>query len=290
VRAASDEAGAASVPRQPPQLEGRRVLIVDDSSTNRKILRLQVLRLGMEPEEAPGGAEALELINTRPPFDLVLLDYHMAGMDGVAVARAISELRGRPRPPVIFLPSISRADAVVVGSKSLFHAIIAKPIHFSQLFDAICSVFVEADAAVARGPEKPVIDRAMAEHHPLRLLLAEDHLVNQKVALKLLKQMGYRADVACNGLEALEALGRQTYDAVLMDVQMPEMDGLEAARRIRATMPAESRPRLIAMTANAMEGDRRRCLDAGMDDYLSKPIRVAELQDALSKVRPVSIR
>jgi CheY-like chemotaxis protein len=176
----------------------------------------------------------------------------------------------------------------VVEVKELFHAIIAKPIHFSQLFDAICSVFVQADSAVENGPAKPVIDRQMAERHPLRLLLAEDHLVNQKVALKLLKQMGYRADVACNGLEVLEALGRQTYDVVLMDVQMPEMDGLEAARRICATIPEGTRPRLIAMTANAMEGDRRRCLDAGMDDYLSKPIRVADLQTALSKACQIS--
>ena len=129
----------------------------------------------------------------------------------------------------------------------------------------------------------------MALRHPLRILLAEDNAVNQKLALRLLSQMGYRADVAANGIEAIQAVERQPYDVVLMDVQMPEMDGLEATRQIRARSQARgagtagSRPRIIAMTANAMQGDRELCLEAGMDDYLAKPIRVAELVAALSR-------
>ena len=121
----------------------------------------------------------------------------------------------------------------------------------------------------------------MGERHPLRILLAEDNVVNQKLALRLLQQMGYRADLASNGVEAIESVERQTYDVVLMDVQMPEMDGLEASRRITAALPAGRRPCIVAMTANAMQGDREMCLAAGIDDYIAKPIRVSELVEAL---------
>ena len=125
----------------------------------------------------------------------------------------------------------------------------------------------------------------MAARHPLRILLAEDNVVNQKLALRLLQQMGYRADLASNGIEAVESVQRQTYDLILMDVQMPEMDGLDASRRIVATWP-DSRPRIVAMTANAMQGDREMCLAAGMDDYVTKPIRIDELVNALYSVQP----
>jgi CheY-like chemotaxis protein len=124
----------------------------------------------------------------------------------------------------------------------------------------------------------------MAARHPLRILLAEDNVVNQKLAMRLLQQMGYRADLASNGIEALESVVRQTYDVILMDVQMPEMDGLEASRRITAQWPAAKRPRIVAMTANAMQGDREMCLAAGMDDYITKPIRVDQLVEALMRV------
>ena len=139
----------------------------------------------------------------------------------------------------------------------------------------------------ARGRVTPVarqaLDGKMAERLPLRILLAEDNAVNQKLALRLLSQMGYQADVAANGLEAIAALERQQYDVVLMDVQMPELDGLDATRRICARWPRAERPRIIAMTANAMQGDRELCLDAGMDDYISKPIHTDELVGALSR-------
>jgi CheY-like chemotaxis protein len=135
------------------------------------------------------------------------------------------------------------------------------------------------------GSARATMDRGMAERHPLRILLAEDNLVNQKLALRLLQQMGYRADLASNGAEALAAVERERYDIVLMDVQMPELDGLEAARRIVARWPHGERPRIVAMTANAMQGDRDACLAAGMDDYLTKPIRVEQLIAALSDTR-----
>jgi CheY-like chemotaxis protein len=139
-------------------------------------------------------------------------------------------------------------------------------------------------------PSKPALDPHMAERLPLRILLAEDNAVNQKLALRLLRQMGYRADVAANGLEAIEALDRQPYDVILMDVQMPELDGLDATRRIVARWPADARPRIIAMTANAMQGDRELCLEAGMDDYVSKPIRVDELAGALERCQALDLR
>ncbi len=126
----------------------------------------------------------------------------------------------------------------------------------------------------------------MAVRHPLRILLAEDNVVNQKLALRLLLQMGYRPDVAANGIEAVECVARQPYDVVLMDVQMPEMDGLEASRRIVQRWPNGQRPRIVAMTANAMAGDREECLAAGMNDYVTKPIRVDQLIEALNNVTP----
>jgi len=133
-------------------------------------------------------------------------------------------------------------------------------------------------------PAKSQIDSTMAARHPLRILLAEDNVVNQKLAMRILQQMGYRADLASNGLEAVQSVERQTYDVILMDVQMPEMDGLEATRRITAKWSAEARPRIVAMTANAMQGDREMCLAAGMDDYVTKPIRVDQLVAALNNV------
>jgi CheY-like chemotaxis protein/anti-sigma regulatory factor (Ser/Thr protein kinase) len=135
-----------------------------------------------------------------------------------------------------------------------------------------------------RAAPKTVVDPAMAERHPLRILLAEDNVVNQKLALRLLQQMGYRADLAGNGVEAIERIEREPYDVVLMDVQMPEMDGLEASCRITARWPVGQRPHIVAMTANAMQGDREECLAAGMDDYVTKPIRVDALVQALISV------
>jgi CheY-like chemotaxis protein len=147
---------------------------------------------------------------------------------------------------------------------------------------------VRAPEAIAPQASKgnPALDPGLAERHPLRILLAEDNLVNQKLAIRLLAQMGYRADLARNGVEAVEAIERQPYDLVLMDVLMPEMDGLEAARRIVERWPAGRRPRIVAMTANASQSDREMCLAAGMDDYVTKPIRVEALVDALMQVRP----
>jgi len=208
---------------------------------------------------------------------------HMPEMDGLELARLI---RAKvPALPLVLFSSLGRREAGDVDG--LFNAYLAKPVHQSQLFDTIIGLLdtgstPEAASNVSSG--QPKLDPDMARYHPLRILLAEDNVVNQKLALRRLQQMGYRADVASNGIEAVESVARQTYDLVLMDVQMPEMDGLEASRQITARWAVGARPRIVAMTANAMQGDRERCLAAGMDDYITKPVRLDELVEALRRV------
>ena len=234
------------------------------------------------PKDTESGAEALRWLGDGERFDLAIVDMHMPGMDGATLAQRVREA-GHTLPLVLFT-SLGRKEA----DATLFTATLSKPLHQSHLFDTLVSLIVQ-DAAPrpAQAPARPRIDAGLAERHPLRILLAEDNVVNQKLALRLLQQMGYRADLASNGIEAVESIERQTYDVVLMDVQMPEMDGLEAARRIVERWPdASARPRIVAMTANAMQGDREECLAAGMDDYVTKPIRVDALVAALDNVTP----
>ena len=180
--------------------------------------------------------------------------------------------------PIILLTSLGRKET---NAEDLaIAAFLTKPLKPSALFDALAGIFARNVVMAKAEPSKAAIDAGMAKRHPLRILLAEDNAVNQKLALRLLDQMGYRADVASNGLEAVESVQRQSYDLVLMDVQMPEMDGLDATRAIRKLKNLRQ-PRVVAMTANAMQGDREMCMAAGMDDYVSKPIRVQELVEAL---------
>jgi GAF domain-containing protein/CheY-like chemotaxis protein len=264
------------------ELQGKRVLIVDDNATNRRVLALQTGKWGMGSLDTESPAEALRWLAEGERFDLAILDMHMPEMDGAELARRI-RAQGATLPLVLF-SSIGRRE--VGEAESLFDAYLAKPIRQSHLFDTLVSLLAEDATAKApvRTPAKPQMDAGMAARHPLRILLAEDNVVNQKLAMRLLQQMGYRADLASNGIEAVESVQRQPYDVVLMDVQMPELDGLDATRQICALMPPGSRPRIVAMTANAMQGDREMCLAAGMDDYLTKPIRVERLVEALNGV------
>ena len=262
-----------------PELEGRRVLVVDDNATNRRVLLLQTGKWGMQCRPTGSPAEALRWLDAGDEFDLAVLDMHMPEMDGLALAREVR--RRRAALPLVLFSSLGRRETG--DTEGLFSAYLAKPMRQSQLFDTLVSLLAHEPAPkVAVAPGKPQLDPGLAARHPLRILLAEDNVVNQKLALRLLQQMGYRADLASNGIEAVESVERQAYDVVLMDVQMPEMDGLEAARRITARWPPEARPRIVAMTANAMQGDREMCLAAGMDDYLTKPIRVEALVEALN--------
>jgi CheY-like chemotaxis protein len=262
-----------------PALAGKRALIVDDNATNRRLLVLQTGKWGMQPRDTESPDEALRWLQAGERFDLGIVDMHMPQMDGLALARRIRE--GAHAFPLVLFSSLGRREAG--ADAALFAAFLHKPLHQSQLFDTLVGLLVPEAAAAALPSERraAAADPGLAARHPLRILVAEDNAVNQKLAIKLLQQLGYRADVAANGVEAIECVERQPYDLVLMDVQMPEMDGLEATRRIVARWAASGRPRIVAMTANAMAGDREECLAAGMDDYLTKPIRVEALVQAL---------
>jgi len=262
-----------------PALAGKRLLVVDDNATNRKVLALQTAKWGMMPRATSEPKEALRWLHEGEAFDAAILDMHMPGMDGITLAQRIRE--SHPALPLVLFSSLGRRET----ADGLFAATLGKPIHQSQLFDTLATLLAREEVPKpSPAATKPALDAGLAMRHPLRILLAEDNVVNQKLAMRLLQQMGYRADLASNGLEAIECVERQTYDVVLMDVQMPEMDGLEASRRITAKWPAGERPRIVAMTANAMQGDREMCIAAGMDDYVTKPIRVDALVDALSQV------
>ena len=266
-----------------PQLAGKRVLIVDDNATNRFILTLQMQSWGMLPYACVSGQEALAYVQAAIPFDVAILDMQMLDMDGLMLAEQIRHYRNAQALPLIMFTSLGRREVDMQGVDIV--VFMHKPIKLSQLYNALISLFVEHPQPhmPQSEPTEWQFDAGLAQRLPLRILLAEDNMVNQKLALRLLERMGYRADVAANGLEVLEALQRQSYDVILMDVQMPEMDGLEASRAIHEGWTAEQRPHIVAMTANAMQGDREECLDAGMDDYLTKPIQIKALQAVLER-------
>jgi PAS domain S-box-containing protein len=269
-----------------PQLAGKRILIVDDNSTNRRILVRQAESWGMLSRETGRPEEALVWIRRADPFDVAILDMQMPEMDGLTLGAEIRRHRSAEDLPLVMLTSLGRLEEKQEGVE--FAAHLTKPIKPSQLYDALMEVFGAASAQVA-GWARPVAYAGdMAVRMPLRILVAEDNTVNQQLAALLLKKIGYRADIVGNGLEALEALERRTYDVVLMDVQMPEMDGLEASRRMHRQWPKGKRPRIIAVTANALAEERETCLAAGMDDYVSKPIRMDKLVTALGRCRPVA--
>jgi PAS domain S-box-containing protein len=267
-----------------PSLRDKLVLVVDDNATNRRILTAHLDAWGMRARATGSPAETIAWIRGGEQFDVGILDMHMPEMDGVTLARAIREHPAGAALPLVLFTSLGRREARVESEG--FAAYLHKPIKPSQLFDALVSVLAERPVHVReRGAARREFDPEMARRHPLRILLAEDNIVNQKVALRLLGQLGYRVDVAANGLEAIDAVERQAYDVILMDVQMPELDGFEASREINRRWPGEHRPRIVAMTANAMQGDRELCAAAGMDDYVAKPIRGEELIAALERCR-----
>ena len=261
------------------ELRDKRLLVVDDNATNRKILSLATQSWGMETLAVADGRTALEVVQDHPPFDLAILDMQMPEMDGVTLAQRLQGLEVMKDVPLIILTSMGTE---VQGLQVQLAALLNKPIKQSQLYDILVGVL--SGEPVEREYEKtPKLDGHLADRLPLKILVAEDNAVNQKVATQTLARMGYRADVVGNGLEVLDALTRQHYDVVLMDVQMPVMDGLESSRRICKKWAKPRRPYLIAVTANAMQGDREDCIAAGMDDYISKPIRINELIQALSR-------
>jgi PAS domain S-box-containing protein len=284
-REAAAPAGSERVEHD-PRLAGKRVLVVDDNATNREILTRLAQSWGMLVEALERPDEALAGVRRGEPFDVAVLDMQMPDMDGLALAREIRRYRDASALPLLLLTSIGRL-AQARGAPE-FAAQLTKPVKVWQLHEALVRVLT----AGARSDSAPGADREGAGPAAVtaRVLVAEDNAVNRQLALALLGKLGYHADVVENGREALDALEREAYDVVLMDVQMPELDGLEATRRIRDRFRSAEGPTIIAMTANAMEGDRDECLAAGMDDYLSKPIRIDELSRALARCRPQPAR
>jgi CheY-like chemotaxis protein/HPt (histidine-containing phosphotransfer) domain-containing protein len=265
-----------------PHLAGKRILVVDDNATNREIVTRHARSWGMEPVAVEFPSEALALIGAGTPFDIAVLDMMMPDMDGITLAREIRRHRDESELPLVLLTSLGRLPEAISAGE--FSAQLAKPLKASQLYNVLLRL-VSSDAA----EEEELVEATNGKRasSALRILLAEDNAMNQKVALRLLERLGFGADVASNGLEALEALERRPYDVVLMDVQMPELDGLDASRRICERWAAEARPRIIAMTANALPEDREACFAAGMDDYVAKPIRADELAAALQRAFPI---
>jgi CheY-like chemotaxis protein len=284
-------------------LRGLRVLVVDDNETNRKIVHHQVTSWGMENGSAQDGQRALEMLREAAgrgeSYDLAILDMQMPGMDGVELARRIKEDPSISSTKLIIMSSVGRgSDDEEARQAGSIDAHLTKPVRQSRLFDAIATLMSipeeepsaasTADVFAPSPTDAPLVAtralREPKERPHARILVAEDNAVNQKVAVMMLERLGYRVDVAANGLEAIEALSRIPYAAVLMDVQMPEMDGYEATAEIRkGEGPEDRHTPVIAMTANAMQGDREKALEAGMDDYVSKPVKLEELDVVLER-------
>jgi signal transduction histidine kinase/DNA-binding response OmpR family regulator len=277
-------------------LKGQRVLIVDDNATNRTILEHQLAAWGISADGAASGQLALDMLRAaamrHTPYDLALLDMQMPGMDGLELARTIKADPDLAALPLVMLTSITQRGHQELVQQAGTAAYLTKPVRQAHLFDCLVLVKSTSTAAVDASSQttQPLIDRyrlaqVKARNQP-RILVAEDNLINQKLAVRLLEKLGYKADVAADGNEVVEALTRTPYAAVLMDCQMPYMDGFEATMVIRQREGTVHHTPIIAMTANAMQGDRERVLAAGMDDYISKPVKVDDLAATLRRWIP----
>jgi signal transduction histidine kinase/ligand-binding sensor domain-containing protein/DNA-binding response OmpR family regulator len=258
-------------------LEGKKILVVDDNYTNLSILKNQLHQWKLQPVLASSGKEALAILSKSIDFELVLTDMQMPEMDGIELARSIR--RQNPTLPIILLSSIG--DERAKEYTELFRSVLTKPIKHLILQKHILNELRKLPKTAEEQQVKQSLTVDFAQKHPLRIMFAEDNLINQQLTLKILSKLGYEPPMAENGQEVLEMLGQEHYDLILMDVQMPEMDGLEATRTIRRY--AQEQPVIIAMTANAMQGDKEICMEAGMDDYLSKPVKPDELVKMLEK-------
>lgn len=262
-------------------VEGKRILVVDDNRTNQQILKQLCLHWRMIPRTTGFPGEALEWIRRGDPFDLALIDLQMPEMDGVQLAGEIRAVRPAHLMPLILFSSLGPGKQLPAGYRRLFAAEIAKPLKQSQLYDVLVRVMTGTRTEAPEPAQR--IEPAMGTRLPLDLLVAEDNVVNQKLLHHILDQLGYKARIVSSGLEVLEELEKKSYDLVFMDVHMPGMDGLEATRRIVNSRGPSGKPRIIALTADALSEDRQKCLDAGMDDYLSKPVRVNDIIGMLNR-------
>ncbi len=256
-----------------PELIGKRVLIISDNKTNRRILGRQFYDWGMIPMTAPSSREALNWVGRGDDFDIAILDMDLQDMSGLELEEKIRSCR--KALPLVMLTSIGQ-------SAPSNHAYLTKPIKPSRLYEVLTSI-LSGQRAQEQEPTRANAANEKTQISPLRILLAEDNVSSQRVALQMLKHLGYRADVAANGIEALQALERQHYDVVFMDLKMPAMDGLEASRIIRQKWPNNG-PKMICLTAYALEGDREKCIAAGMDDYIPKPVQMEDLRRVLRDI------
>lgn len=271
----------AGPPADVSALVDKRVLLVDDNRTSRHVLAQQLTRWQMEACKATSIRDIANLLHTDQTFDLAIVDLPFRDIDEQALVAALRDAPALRALPLVLLVPLGHQGLKRRAEQIEHSAIVYKPARLAHLRDTLLVV------CGGQAPAQPSPGRLLATLQlpatPLRILLAEDNVVNQQVAISMLRRLGYRADVAANGIEVLEALERQRYDVILMDVQMPEMDGFEATHRIRERWKSPSRPQIIAMTANALRGDRERCLAAGMDDYVSKPVRIEDLAQALAR-------
>ncbi len=263
---------------QIPELKGSKVLIVDSDPTSRQIFTVQFEAWGMRAYTASTAKEAMRIIESEDSyFDLGILDMQPSGLNGIELAETIREIPFKGDMPFILVSSVGKVNDL---PKGLFDAQLSKPVKLTDLFELVLSVMSEN-----RNRKKNIadhnVDKKLSDKLPLRILLAEDNFTNQELVVTLMRKMGYTIDAVENGRKALEIMEQKPYDIILMDVQMPVMNGLEATQAIIEKYPEPERPFIIAITANAMPGDRERFLEAGMVDYLSKPIRFKDVQDVL---------
>ena len=265
----------------PAILRHKRVLLVDDNVTSLRILERQTVRWGMIPTATASPREAAHWVETGRPFDVALIDGQMPEMDGFQLAAIMRRSASFRRAPLIILTSVALPGTV----PDL--VVLNKPVKQDQLQATLVEALVTAGSTDQPDtPARPVFDVRMASRLPLDILLVEDNVVNQKLATRILERLGYQPDVAGNGVEALRAVHHRQYDVVLMDIVMPEMDGLEATHRITAAFSPDDRPAIIAMTANATNEDRDTCMAAGMQEFVSKPVNVAQLIEVLTRCHP----
>ena len=272
----------------PPALRGKRVLMLDDNAAQRRAVAQFVGRWGLELVETDSVTTAEAVLNTSTArYDLLLIDQQLLGAVPASTCRRLLALTGA-RGAAVVLISSKRSSGDDMSSLGASGRVVT-PLRPAPLLEAIVSVLADDAHRDRAAPSVPAVETTLAEQLPLRLLLADDNVVNQRVGAGMLSRLGYSVDVVGNGAEVLKALDTHMYDAIFLDVQMPEMDGYEAARRVRARWSSEesARPRMIAMTSSAMQIDRDRCLEAGMDDYISKPFTSDTLRDSLVRCAPL---
>jgi len=260
-----------------------RILVVDDVAINRRIISMLAKRWGVESTEAASGVEALEILGGDSAFDLAILDMQMPEMDGAMLARKIRELPDCKKLPISFFTSVGADETrgQLVGLE--IDLIEQKPVKPRTLLRVLTRARTGSDPQETEASTVNDYDQNLAEQLPLSILLADDNVVNQRVGTLMLQKLGYTVDCVNNGREAVEAVQKNMYDLVLMDAQMPEMDGFEATRHIRDNVSQDRQPRIVAMTAGVMKEDREKCYSVGMDDYISKPIAVENLVEILRR-------